>query len=130
MRMTLDVATCMYHTGLDPFTKKPAGAAKAMGDRALQRALMQFFKPENYLAVREVLTRAGRADLIGDGCDCLIPAHPPKVALAARRKDANKALKADYYHAVPVSKKPKADQPGRGYRPQRTTPVRWPKPNR
>jgi hypothetical protein len=131
MRMTLDVATCMYHTGLDPFTKKPAGAAKAMGDRALQRALMQFFKPENYFAVREALTRAGRADLIGDGCDCLIPAHPPKAALAARRKDANKALKADYYHTV--ANPAKGEKPGErgatplkptGYRPGRKSRAR------
>jgi len=71
---------------------------------------MQFFKPENYFAVREALTKAGRSDLIGDGCDALIPATPPKAALAQRRKDANRTLKADYYHAVPAN---------RGYRPGR-----------
>src|SRR2546421_5502831 len=113
-----DIATCMYHTGLDPFTKKPVGAAIAMHDRKLQRALMQFFKPENYFAVREALTKAGRADLVGDGCDALIPATPPQAALAARRKDANRTLKADYYHAVPATKPGKA-APGRGYRPGR-----------
>ena len=41
----------------------------------MQRALMQFFKPENYFMVREALLKAGRADLIGNGCDCLIPAQ-------------------------------------------------------
>src|SRR5256885_14048672 len=97
-----DVATCMYYTGLDPMTKKPVGVASAMHDRKLQRALMQFFKLENYFAVREALTKAGRADLVGDGCDALIPATPPPAALAARRKDGNKALKADYYHTVPA----------------------------
>jgi uncharacterized radical SAM protein YgiQ len=111
-----DVATCMYFTGLDPFTKKPVGVATAMHDRKLQRALMQFFKPENYFAVREALTKAGRSDLIGDGCDALIPATPPKAALTARRKDANRTLKADYYHAVPAAK---VDGPSRGYRPGR-----------
>jgi uncharacterized radical SAM protein YgiQ len=109
-----DVATCMYYTGLDPMTKKPVGVATAMHDRKLQRSLMQFFKPENYFAVREALTKAGRPDLIGDGCDCLIPATPPKTALTARRKDANRALKADYYHAVP----------NRGYRPGRKSAMR------
>ena len=44
----------------------------------MQRALMQFFKPENYFEVREALLKAGRADLIGSGCDCLIPAQPPQ----------------------------------------------------
>jgi uncharacterized radical SAM protein YgiQ len=120
-----DVATCMYYTGLDPFTKKPVGVARAMHDRKLQRALMQFFKPENYFAVREALTKAGRADLIGDGCDAFIPATPPKAALVARRKDANRTLKADYYHAVPAAAKAKAPTvPSKGYRPQRKTQTR------
>ena len=64
----------MYHTGLDPFTKKPVAIAKSMRDRKLQRALMQFFKPANWFAVREALVDAGRHNLIGSGCDCLIPA--------------------------------------------------------
>jgi hypothetical protein len=67
-----DVATAMYYTGIDPFTKKPVYVAKHLRDRKLQRALMQFFKPENYFEVREALQQAGRQDLIGDGCDCLI----------------------------------------------------------
>jgi uncharacterized radical SAM protein YgiQ len=90
-----DIATCMYHTGLDPFTLKPVTIAKGMTDRKMQRALMQFFKPENWFVVREALIQANRQDLIG-GCDGLIPAHPPKEALAKRRQDAN----ADHYHAV------------------------------
>ena len=65
-----DIAACMYHTGLDPFTKKPVYIAKHLRDRKLQRALMQFFKPENYFEVRKALEQAGRQDLIGDGCDC------------------------------------------------------------
>ena len=56
----------------------------------MQRALMQFFKPENYFAVREALIEAGRQDLIGQGCDCLIPAKPPKEAIEARRRQANR----------------------------------------
>jgi hypothetical protein len=39
----------------------------------MQRALMQFFKPENYFTVREALIQAGRQDLIGNDGDCLIP---------------------------------------------------------
>jgi hypothetical protein len=67
---------------------------------------MQFVKPVNYFAVREALFRAGRADLIGDYCDALIQARPPKKALAARRKDVNAALKADHYHALLTPRKP------------------------
>ena len=48
----MDVATAMYYTGLDPFTKKKVAVARHLRDRKLQRALMQYFKPENYFEVR------------------------------------------------------------------------------
>src|SRR5262249_685003 len=53
-----DIATCMYYTGIDPFTKQPVDSAKGLKDRKMQRALMQFFKPENYFEVRDALTQA------------------------------------------------------------------------
>jgi hypothetical protein len=68
----------MYYTGIDPFTGEEVATARKLGDRKLQRALLQFFKPENYFEVRKALLEAGRADLIGGHCDTLIPAHPPK----------------------------------------------------
>ncbi len=109
-----DIATCMYYTGIDPMTRQPVQVAKGMRDRKAQRAMMQFFKPENWFTVREALLEAGRGDLIGSGCDCLIPANPPKEAIAARRQRANEA---DHYHAIPK----KAEQ---GYRPGRKTQTR------
>jgi hypothetical protein len=118
-----DIATCMYYTGLDPFTKQPVASAKGLKDRKLQRALMQFFKPENYFEVRDALIQAGRADLIG-GCEGLIPAQPPKEAIETRRKEANKSVKGDHYHSVPNPARSK------GYRPGRATKVRRSKPGR
>jgi uncharacterized radical SAM protein YgiQ len=127
-----DIATCMYHTGIDPFTKKPVHTAKNLRDRKLQRALMQFFKPENYFDVREALVTAGRADLIG-GCDGLIPANPPKEAIEARRRQANH----DHYHTVanpargePPGERGAAPAANRGYRPGRPGQVRRHKPGR
>jgi uncharacterized radical SAM protein YgiQ len=114
-----DIATCMYYTGMDPFTKQAVYIAKGLRDRKMQRALMQFFKPENYFEVRKALTEAGRQDLIG-GCEGLIPAQPPKEAIEARRRRANDA---DHYHTV--ANPAKGEKPGerglpnRGYRPQR-----------
>ncbi len=75
-----DVAACMFYTGLDPMTMKPVYIARHLRDRKLQRALLQFFKPENYFEVRRALEQAGREDLIGGGCDCLISSQPPKEA--------------------------------------------------
>lgn len=75
-----DVATCMYHTGYDPMTMRPVTVKKRSRDRQLQRALLQFWKPANWALVREALLAAGRADLIGEGHDCLIPSRPPPEA--------------------------------------------------
>ncbi|MCO6456944.1 MAG: YgiQ family radical SAM protein [Pirellulaceae bacterium] len=96
-----DVATAMYYTGIHPFTKKPVHIARHLRDRRLQRALMQFFKPENYFEVREALLKAGRGDLIGDGCDALIPAQPPREAIVRRRRDANRRFRGDFVHQMP-----------------------------
>jgi len=120
-----DVATAMYYTGIDPFTKKPVHVASKLNDRKLQRALMQFFKPANYFEVRKALLQADREDLIGAGCDALIPATPPPEALQARRKDANARFRGDYVHTIPDEKKKKGKRkesrraPGKGYRPDR-----------
>lgn len=121
-----DVATAMYHTGIDPFTKKPVFIAKHLRDRKLQRALMQFFKPENYVEVRRALLKAGRSDLIGSGCDALIPSKPPREAVARRREQANAQSTGEYVHTVPgvergrPSKRQSRHESGSGYRPNRT----------
>jgi uncharacterized radical SAM protein YgiQ len=81
----MDIATCMYWTGLDPMTMKPVETVRKLKDREVQRALMQYFKPENWFVVRKALLEAGRKDLIGSGPKCLIPSNPPKAALEARR---------------------------------------------
>jgi hypothetical protein len=122
MQRVRDIATCLYYTGIDPFTKKEVHVAKGIKDRKMQRALMQFFEPENWFTVREALIEAGRQDLIGNGCDCLIPAQPPKEAIEARRHRANDP---DYYHTV--ANPAKSEKPGErglpntGYRPGRKT---------
>jgi uncharacterized radical SAM protein YgiQ len=119
----MDVASAMYHTGIDPFTKKPVYIAKHLRDRKLQRALLQFFKPENYFEVRKALEQAKRTDLIGGGCDCLIPSKPPKEAIDGRRKDANKRFRGEHVHTIPgvkqkkEKKKQSRNTPGPGYRP-------------
>jgi uncharacterized radical SAM protein YgiQ len=117
-----DIAACMYHTGMDPFTRQPVYVAQHLGDRKLQRALMQFFKPENYFEVRRALEQAGRDDLIGEGCDCLIGSRPPKEALEHRRRQAQRDLteqtSGDHIRGGPRPGNTPG-QPNRGYRPGR-----------
>jgi uncharacterized radical SAM protein YgiQ len=83
--LPMDLATCMYHTGLDPLTMKPVYVARGARERRLQRAVLQYFKAENDADVRAALREAGRADLIGDGAECLIPARPRGAAAPAGR---------------------------------------------
>ena len=58
------LATCMYHTEMDPFTKKKVYVAKTHEEKKMQRALMHFHKKENKAIVRAALKKANRADLI------------------------------------------------------------------
>ncbi len=66
------VSTCMYYTGVDPMTGEQVYVAKTEREKAMQRALLQFARPENRRLVEEALRTAGREDLIGYGKDCLI----------------------------------------------------------
>lgn len=66
------LATCMWYTGLDPRTMQPVFVPKTPHDKALQRALMQWRKPQNRKLVLEALHKTGREDLIGYGKHCLI----------------------------------------------------------
>jgi len=122
--MSYDIATCMYYTGIDPFTKQEIYVAKGLRDRKMQQSLMQFFKPENYFTVRGALTQACRADLIGNGCDCLMPTQPPQEAFETRWR-ANEAAYGDHYHSVanPTKGDPAGERglPNQGYRPGRKT---------
>lgn len=66
------VSTCMFYTGMDPYTMKSVYVPKTAAQKAEQRALLQYFKPENRQTVLSALKKAGRQDLIGTGKDCLI----------------------------------------------------------
>jgi len=89
----MDVATCMYHTGLDPLTMQPVKVAKHLRDRKLQRALMQFFLPENHAQVRKVLREQGRDDLIGSGPECLVPRGSGSRSETSARQEARRSTR-------------------------------------
>ena len=63
----------MFYTVLDPFTMRPVFVATDPGEKRMQRALLQFNRPQNREQVRRSLIKCGRADLIGFGPDCLVP---------------------------------------------------------
>ncbi len=72
------VSTCMYYTGLNPYTMTEVYAAKDPHEKALQRALLQYYQKEKQALVIEALQKAGRSDLIGTGPDCLVAPLPQR----------------------------------------------------
>jgi uncharacterized radical SAM protein YgiQ len=66
------LSTCMYYTELDPRTMEKVYVPKSAYEKAMQRALIQYRKPQNYNLVYEALVKASRTDLIGFGKKCLI----------------------------------------------------------
>ncbi|MCR3923153.1 MAG: YgiQ family radical SAM protein [Firmicutes bacterium] len=82
------LSTCMYYTGLDPRTMETVYVPKTAHDKAMQRALIQFHKPQNYNLVHAALLKAGRTDLIGFGKQCLI--RPKKKVHVAKPRSSGK----------------------------------------
>ncbi len=66
------LSTCMWYSGINPLTGERIYTAKKPEDKAMQRALMQYWLPRNYSLVRKALQKANRQDLIGFGPKCLI----------------------------------------------------------
>ncbi len=86
----MSVSTCMYYTGLNPFTLEPLHVPKGH-EKKIQRALMQYREPKNRHLVAEGLKVAGRTDLIGTGPHALVlpdyresPSFPEKPSKAKK----------------------------------------------
>jgi uncharacterized radical SAM protein YgiQ len=122
----MDVATCIHYTGLDPSTMKPVKTVKRLRDREVQRALLQYFAPENYFSVRDALRKAGREDLIGEGGQCLIASKPPAAALRAQREGAKSGVpgKEGGHESMPGYRRASRERGGgrRKRRPERLDP--------
>ena len=65
------ISTCMFYTGIDPYTMKEVYVPKTEEEKSMQRALLQYFIPENKQKVIKALIKAGRKDLIGYDSKCL-----------------------------------------------------------
>ena len=90
------VSTCMFYTGLDPYTMTEVYVAKDPHEKAMQRALLQYFNPKNADLVREALKRAGRHDLIGYGDKCLVAPKKPQPSFGRERNDSRNARQGKY----------------------------------
>ncbi len=89
-------STVMYYTGINPLDMKPVYVVTDYHEKQLQRALLQFNRPENAPLVREALKKAGREDLIGYAPDCLVRPAYGKAPTAQRsaKKEPSRIEKA------------------------------------
>ncbi|MBQ3567248.1 MAG: YgiQ family radical SAM protein [Oscillospiraceae bacterium] len=85
------ISTCMFYTGLDPYTMEEVYVPKTAEEKKMQRTLLQYFKPENKKIVIAALKKAGRHDLIGTGKNCLVApdSTPQKSGNNTRGKTVN-----------------------------------------
>lgn len=77
------ISTCMFYTGYHPLTMEKVYVPKSSEEKAMQRALLQYFMPKNKPLVLKALRQAKRLDLIGTGPNCLVrpdgpSSNPPK----------------------------------------------------
>ncbi|MCX7658273.1 MAG: DUF3362 domain-containing protein, partial [Oscillospiraceae bacterium] len=84
------ISTCMFYTGLDPYTMKPVYVPRSAEEKAMQRALLQYFKPQNKEIVIKALIKAGRRDLIGQGKNCLVEPDAKEKQIPKQGKDNRK----------------------------------------
>lgn len=85
------LSTCIYYTEMDPRTMEPVYVPKTAHEKVMQRALIQYRKPQNYNLVYEALVKGEREDLIGYGKNCLIrPRHEGQSFKKDKQKDYKK----------------------------------------
>ena len=101
------LSTAMYYTGLDPRTMQPVYVAKTPEEKAMQRALLQWRRPDKRPIVLAALKKAGREDLIGYGKECLIrPARGEKPpAPSGKAGKPAKGARSASHHPTPPKKK-------------------------
>src|SRR5690606_14680091 len=94
-------ATAMYHTGLNPLKGvhrdergEKVDIVRGEKRRRLHKAFLRYHDPNNWPLLREALKSMGRADLIGNGKQHLIPTFQPMTDggyQSARRKNSTGA---------------------------------------
>jgi uncharacterized radical SAM protein YgiQ len=76
-------ATAMYHSGKNPLrrvtrTSESVAIPRGLKVRRLHKAFLRYHDPANWPISRDALKRMGRADLIGNGKQQLVPRFQPK----------------------------------------------------
>ena len=107
------LATAMFYTEMEPQTGKPVYVPKDPREKKMQRALLQYYRPEHAPFIREALNKAGRSDLVGFGKSALVGeeraryakghTHPTK--RNASRKTNERDAQPNRKHSTPRKKR-------------------------
>jgi radical SAM superfamily enzyme YgiQ (UPF0313 family) len=125
------LSTCMYYTEIDPRDMTPVYVPKTFHEKAMQRALLQWRRPEKRRLVIEALKTAGREDLIGYGKNCLVrpdsgrPHSAEKTSKSGKpqnNKPGNKLTKQGKPGAKPQKAGAQTNKTRQGGRPQAGNP--------
>ena len=116
------LSTAMYYTGIDPRTKKPVYVAKTPEEKAMQRALLQWRRPDKRPIILAALKKAGREDLIGYGKECLI--RPNR---SGEQNVAPRSSKPAHRHGVSAAR---PENPRRSGKPAAKPASRAPQPKK
>lgn len=92
------MSTCMYYTGVDPRTMEPVYVPRSPHEKAMQRALIQYRRPENYDLVKEALIKTGCSNLIGFDKKCLIPPRKMKPVTEMKKQYGKKREQKNRYY--------------------------------
>ena len=93
-------ATTMYYTERNPLkplrrsNSEKVFSAKNKEQRTLHKAFLRYHDPENWPILRKALRRMGRADLIGNGKEYLVPGESRREREIIRRQTRKQAPKA------------------------------------
>lgn len=102
------IATAIFVSGVDPYTKQPIFVARGGRERSRQRALLFYWRQEEWPHVREALTSWGRKDLIGKGRHHLVPPGPAYGAW--RNQKRRKQIRYDTHMGLKVERASKAEE--------------------
>ena len=112
-------STVMYYTGINPLDGKKVYVATDYHEKQLQRALLQWNRPQNYDLVCEALEKCGRTDLIGFAADCLI--KPKRSAAPQSKGSSTKVHSQRGKNAKSFDRKNKKTKPFDRKKPSRKT---------
>ena len=114
-------ATAMYHSGRNPLgrvtrSSEVVDVVRGERRRRLHKAFLRYHDANNWPLLREALKAMGRADLIGNGKQHLIPTYQPQTDgayVSARRKNSTVTPKAGVAKAG-VAKTTMRNEPTKG----------------